>query len=458
MMTASKKIWTVLAVLVAGFGLAAAPALSANSTTPNGETPELGRAGALKVGTSVLQMDLQDRAKITMAGALMGRLPRQTRTLSVRLWHPVAAVSQGTAHGYQHTVKSPGRTDLNLFTPGTAITGGALRTGERYPLVVLSHGYLGWASHFSTLGENLASKGYIVASIDHDDAVFDDARSFQMSFGNVMMDRTQDQRQVITQLLAKAAADPETYIGQIDPEKIALIGYSMGGFGALATAGAPYDTNSKIIKGLPRDTIAAMDHDRDLVAPRIKALVALAPWGGQPDNRSWTQQDLARITAPVLMISGAEDDVVDFDHGVSWLFDHLTGSDRTLLVYQAARHNIAGNPVPISQDMAFSSLESYAEPVWRTERLNQINQHFITAFLDLHLKGDMSKAAYLNVPTGQAADGEWPSALGEQLGGRFADAAQPKYWRGFQRRWAMGLSLHSVAKGATGTLETKVAP
>jgi hypothetical protein len=105
--------------------------------------------------------------------------------------------------------------------------------------------------------------------------------------------------------------------------------------------------------------------------------------------------------------------------------------------------------------MDFSTLEFFTEPVWRSERINQINQHFITAFLDLNLKGDASKAVFLDVPISQAGAGDWPSALGEQLGGRFSDGAQPKYWRGFQRRWAMGLTMQKAAKGVLGTTEPK---
>jgi hypothetical protein len=38
-----------------------------------------------------------------------------------------------------------------------------------------------------------------------------------------------------------------------------------------------------------------------------------------------------------------------------------------------------------------------------------------------------------------------------------AGAEQPKYWRGFQRRWALGLELHRAVKGSVGKLEKKAA-
>ncbi len=426
---------------------------------PGGEAPELARAGALAVGTTVVTYDLANRPKITLMGAVTGRLPLETRRLSVRVWYPATVAANTPRISYRHDVKSPGKPDFVINTQGVAVDGAPALAGVRYPLVVLSHGYRAWASHFSNLAENLASKGYVVAAIDHDDAPFDSVRAFQMSFGNVMLDRSQDQRQIIARLISDATAPATTgFAAQIDPEHIGLIGYSMGGFGALATAGAPYDGESKTIKQLPQNAQTAMQTNSSDMAPKISALVTLAPWGGQPDTRSWNSEGLAKITAPVLMISGDQDDVVNHKHGVSWIFDNLISTDRRLLVYQQARHNIAGNPVPITANTDFSTLEFFAEPVWRTERLNQINQHFITAFLDLHLKGEVAKAAYLDVPSTSASEGEWPSALGEQLGGTYAGTAQPKYWRGFQRRWALGLEMHKAAKGVPSSIEPKTNP
>jgi predicted dienelactone hydrolase len=449
----------VVGAIGAGAVLAAVNQAPVVAATLAGETPELGRAGNLSVGTSVAQFTLPRRAKITIMGAVTGRLPLADRRLDVRFWYPATVPQASPRIMYRHTVTNKGKPDFPINIQGIAAENAAPLVGQKYPLVVLSHGYASWASHFSNLAENLASKGYIVASIEHEDASFDSVTSFQMSFGNVMLDRAQDQRQILAQILQQEASGQAGVTSLIDPEKVGLIGYSMGGFGALATAGAPYDATSKTIKQLPGDAQRAMLADSSSMAPKIKALVLLAPWGGQPDNRSWAAADLAKITAPVLMISGNQDDVVDYNHGVSWIFDNLIGADRKLLTFRDARHNIAGNPVAFDQSTDFSTLEFFTEPVWRTERLNQINQHFITAFLDTTLKGDATKAAFLNVSKVVAADGSWPSALGEQLGGKFAGDQQGAYWRGFQRRWAMGLEMRAAPKGpAPDKIEPPVQP
>ena len=334
-----------------------------------------------------------------------------------------------------------------IDTPGIAITNAPTIKGKRFPLIVVSHGYQGWDSFLSYLTENLASKGYVVVAIDHQDQIFTDSTGFALSFGNVILDRAQDQRAVIAALIKQAVDDKNNYGAAIDADHIGLIGYSMGGFGALATAGADYDPLSNSLKQLPAEAQVAMLAKDPAIAARIKALVTIAPWGGQPANRSWSAASLANIKAPVLMIDGDQDDIVDFKQGVSWIFGSLTGTERHLLSFANARHNVGGNPVPENIGSNFSAKEYFAEPVWRGDRLNAINQHFITAFLDMTLKGDVRKAAYLDVPTPLASEAVWPASFGEQLGGKTAGDGEPKYWRGFQRRWALGLELRKLKAG-----------
>jgi len=79
----------------------------------------------------------------------------------------------------------------------------------------------------------------------------------------------------------------------------------------------------------------------------------------------------------------------------------------------------------------------------RKDRITAINQHFITAFLDLNLKGDESRRAYLHVRPEKSNDGKWPLAQGQSVGGKFSDGADD--WKGFQRRWAVGMEMHCAA-------------
>ena len=71
-----------------------------------------------------------------------------------------------------------------------------------------------------------------------------------------------------------------------------------------------------------------------------------------------------------------------------------------------------------------------------------MNRHFVTAFLDLTLRDDPRRRAYLEPATPSSNDGEWPLAPGIDPGDSVADEkVAPRFWRGFQRRAALGLEL-----------------
>lgn len=426
-----------------------APTVHAGAAT---ELPELGRPGDYPIATQTVMMDLGERPVISATSAVTGGGARAPRELTVRLWYPTTETS-GTAAAYQQDISRSGKGPLLVTFEGSAIESAIAKTDERFPLVVMSHGYGGWAEHFSFLGEHIASHGYVVASINHADARPDGAISFLISFGNVLQNRALDQHQVITQLLSAAESATDSadrgYAAAIDPARVGLIGYSMGGYGAFRTAGAPYDYSGEGLTNLPEDSRTAMLAGSSKPVG-LRAMVALAPWGGAPRNRSWTTEGLQKLTTPTLIIAGNQDDVVDFDQGIRWLFDNITQSQRHLLVYREARHNIAGNAItdpdfPANQD--FATAEYIREPVWRTERINAINQHFVTAFLDLYLKDEADKAAYLAPPSQDSNDSHWDLSLGEQLNGKLAGSDEASHWRGFQHRWAVGMELHSRASG-----------
>ena len=435
------------AVLVAGGAMAAYVITPTVHEGRPGEAPDLGRAGPYWLGTAVAQMILTDRGRITGMSAVTGNLDAADRSLSVRYWYPAdASAAQGLPVRYDHVMQFPGKPPFPVASQGIAFPDAKPLAGKKFPLVVMSHGYGGWITQFSNLAEHIASQGYVVAAIEHDDAIADSVTSFLISFGNVLVDRTLDQRQVLTLISADVRAHKAPYLDLIDLQNIGLIGYSMGAYGAIGTAGAPYRFDVGPLSKIPQAAEKSLRRAEAQVAP-IKSLIVFSPWGGQPDSRAWDEVGLAKVKLPVLMVVGNQDDVVNFKEGVSWLYNTMTGAERYMLVYREARHNIVGNEFELGEKDPFMAAEFLKEPVWRSDRLNAINQHFVTAFLDLTLKGETDKRAYLDVPTVDSDSAEWPTSFGEQLNGTTAGPKQDKYWRGFQRRWATGLEMHHKAAG-----------
>jgi hypothetical protein len=149
---------------------------------------------------------------------------------------------------------------------------------------------------------------------------------------------------------------------------------------------------------------------------------------------------LTGIRTPILYIAGSLDDVSGYAPGVRNLFELSVNATRYLLTFENAKHNAAA-PMPAPEEswarvphMPAPPAAHYMDPVWDSVRMNNIAQHFATAFLGRHLRDDAAMDAYLNLVE-QSRDGKWSV----EANGSFK--ADHTFWKGFQRRNAAGLRL-----------------
>lgn len=397
--------------------------------TAGGRT-RTGAARARAIGVRTVELVNPHQPDIIHFDKAAGKTPVYDRPLTLEIWYPTT-VPPGKTERVVYESAIPGTPQ-----PGVASTfqilGKALRdappvNGQSFPLVVVSHGYPGSRTFMTWLTENLASKGYVVAAIDHTDSVFGQQRAFS----STLLNRAADQVFAIDALTARSQ-DPGDFLHNvIDPSRVAVVGYSMGGYGALATAGAGYSRQGGAAQAIPGGYFDGWLADSKEFQSRrreqIKAVVAIAPWGNQPPQNNWDAQGLAGIHIPSLFIAGDRDDVSGFEQGTRKAFHGAVNSERYLLVFENARHNVGGNPAPPEALGNFTSRAFFDEPVWRKDRIAAINQHFITAFLDLYLKGNESRREYLTLPV--------KSPAGSQA------------WKGFQPRWALGAEWYRYASG-----------
>ncbi|MBD3662731.1 alpha/beta hydrolase family protein [Sulfitobacter aestuariivivens] len=319
------------------------------------------------------------------------------RMLDVELWYPAKAGSKpGTAY---NTLLRDGRTPVTYH--GAACRGADVAPDVRAPLVVLSHGYPGNRFLMVHLAEHLASHGFAVAAPDHVGSTYDN----QQPFGETLLYRPLDQRGVI-----EALEGVDGDLGDLlDLNRIGVIGYSMGGYGALILAGAGLAHSAlghaRAPKGnaLSRHLAGTPTHDA-LLDPRVKAVIPIGPWGGAA--AIWDAAGLERLKVPMLLMAGTEDRISGYV-GMRSLFEGATHIQRYLLSFEGAGHNAAA-PIRAPEEswahsahLGWAPFRHYADPVWDTVRMNNISQHFATAFLGKYLHEDDTMIPFLETD-------DWP--------------------------------------------------
>ncbi len=353
------------------------------------DAPELAARGPWPVG--VRRHDLVNPAQLDVLTGATG-----DRVLVVEEWYPAIA-GTGAVQPYQ-TLLRDGRTAIALH--GSAARGAGAAEGV-FPLVIVSHGFPGNRMLMAHLGESLAARGYRVASIDHPESTYGDPVYLGgQAFGSTLVNRPLDTAFVVAAL------------GGGDH---AIIGYSMGGYGALISGGASLARDVLARDGIGPVAPWLERHCSAVANPQLKAIVPIGAWGRQLG--AWNADGMAGLSVPALIIAGSADEVSGYDNGMRLIFDEAVGVERHLLTFEAAAHN-AGAPIPAPVEawqpvpwLDFVPFDHYGDAVWDTVRMNNITQHYVAAFLDQHLKGldrwDYLGAGFAGFAPGRARGLRW---------------------------------------------------
>jgi predicted dienelactone hydrolase len=389
-----------------------------DTVTPS--APELAPYGKYAIGVRTIQATDKNRPDIlsTKEGSPTARYDR---TLTLEVWYP-ATLGPGQKPGgdYRAITRDPA---ITTTLHGQAVRDAApLTTEPAFPLVIISHGYPGNRYLMSHLAENLASKGFVTVSIDHKDSTYDD----QKPFASTLYNRAFDDLFVLNEIERLGKSGSGSFLaGRVDVSRTGIVGYSMGGYGAVNVIGGGYSKASETLTGAPPNKLladrgAANPDYRKTIDPRIKAAIAIAPWGLV--GGFWDAEGLKGISTPVMFVAGSVDDVAGYEKGTKAIYQAAVNADRYLLTFINANHNAAA-PIPAPAETYVATepgkpaaFAHYADAVWDTVRMNNILDHFATAYFDLYLKNDQEKKAYLE--TG---------------------------WKGFKRGTTAGLTLEHAA-------------
>jgi len=373
-----------------------------------------------------------------------GRAPVGVRRLKLEVWYPASAGGRSVRYRGRLPSEAAGRWAPFAFD-GLAVRNAPEARGGPYPLVVISHGYSGAPALVAWLAENLASKGYVVAAPDHEDPPITELSKF----AGALYLRPLDDAFVAHALQAQARRACGFAGRLIDPDRIAIIGYSMGGYGALAVAGAGIDPKAASLAPGGYLTSFALGGAKAgaLKVEGLKAVVAISPFGGRGPAQMFKADGLAALRTPTLFIGGDQDDVVGFEPGLKSLFEGAVNAPRYLLVFKEAGHSIGMQSAPKGFDRRLWDQDWFEDPVWRKARTIGVCLHFITAFLDLYVKVQPDRSAYLDlIPDADA--GLWPSGDPAPYAAYSPGSGTITLWKGFQKAHASGLRFLHLAPRA----------
>ena len=245
--------------------------------------------------------------------------------------------------------------NVSIFKAGSNAMGATMSsTPQKLPLILLSHGTGGSAASMAWLAESLAAHGYIVAAVNHHGNTGYEKKTRLEAFV-VWWDRPRDISIVIDRLLA----DP-VFGDRIDAQRIAVAGFSIGGYTALASVGArisyaqweefcgKHASNPKcklppeakfsqaelqtLLKENQRVKNAIAVSGASYSDARIRAAYSIAPVMG----RAVTKDSMQNIKVPVRIVVGADDDQAIPEFNAQIYAANIAGS--TMQILPAVTH------------------------------------------------------------------------------------------------------------------------
>lgn len=226
---------------------------------------------------------------------------------------------------------APGRgTDLQVRVSAPA-------SGERLPVVVLSHGFSSSMDGYAPLADHWAAHGFVVVQPTHLDSrtlalPADDPRT-----PHIWRLRVEDLTRVLDGLEALEAALPGLG-GRVDRDRVAVAGHSWGAQTASMLLGA-------------RVLDDAGEPGEDLTDPRVRAGVLLALTGlgdsltpFAAEHFPFMRPSFAGLTAPALFVAGDKDQSALSTRGPDWFTDAYAYSPgpKSLLTLYGAEHSLGG--------------------------------------------------------------------------------------------------------------------
>jgi predicted dienelactone hydrolase len=243
----------------------------------------------------------------------------------------------------------------------------------RGPLVVISHGFGADRRFLGYLAYHLASYGLTVVALEHPASNVAWLTGSTLDYeggkkmGNILpasefIDRPKDVSFVLDRL-SRLNRFSSTLRDKFNTNEVTIIGHSLGGYTALALAGA--QLSLKHLRQFCDDPSPVMFSPADLLQcnaadlpdrleklkdPRIAQAIVLNPVIG----RLFDEKSLAQVTIPTLMMAGTDDSITPAVSQQFLPFTQLHGSTKYLLTAIGGTHLSVGDPANLNHALTQS--------------------------------------------------------------------------------------------------------
>jgi predicted dienelactone hydrolase len=287
------------------------------------------------------------------------------------------------------TLTSPNRDrtfDIDIYLP--------LKSPQPAPVVVISHGLGSDRISYEYLAKHLASYGFAVAVPEHpgsnaqqiQDLVT--GRASEVAEPAEFVNRPLDIKDLLDYLTQLSTTNP-AYRGQLDLQRVGVIGQSFGGYTALTLAGAEInfaqlDKDCKLenetwnLSLLLQCRARSLDRNQyNFGDPRVKAAIAINPIV----SSILGETNLSKIQIPVMVIAGTADTVAPALLEQIQPFTWLTSPNKYLVLMNNGTHFSTIDQSP--QSVFLPPAQAIGpEPALARRYLNGLSLAFMESYLN----------------------------------------------------------------------------